>query len=310
MPATWDDILQEGSFGGIKFDFVSAKDDNSNDLDVQKFPNRPGHFIQPRARNGISFDVLGIFIEDDYPDSDATDRGMNKLIAKLNDGGVVKEMVHPVFGSIKAACARFVVNHDIEDSADSATIQITFSEHTEDAGGFKAVKNTTPAKANNVRSKLDTVFVALSAVQAATEIQNNDFVLQVEGVINAANSIADSFEATGSDMTALVIAAQSNAVLSKIEDTITQIEDYQTTEAFELGEALLATSRAVTELAQELIEAKPPLSIYVVTADTNLLSFVFDLYGDSSRANEVLALNSFADPTLIPAGTQVQAYAA
>jgi prophage DNA circulation protein len=302
--ATWADILQVGSFDGVTFDFVSARDEGGNTLDAQAFPNKNGAFIQGRARNGRRFSVLAIFIEDDYPDT------MNQLIAKLENGGAPKRFVHPVRGEFMAACEHFTVTHDAEDAADSATVQIDFVEHTDDTQGPKAVTGTTPARANAIRSAVTDVLVALSAFQEATEVQNNAYVLQVTAAANAASDIADSFESTGDELSALDIQKQANATLSIIDTAVATGSDYDSTEAYDLGAAVLAMSSTVSTMAQDLIEAKPPLQVFTVRADTNLLQFVHDLYGDSDRADEVLALNSIPDPSLIPAGTKLSAYGA
>jgi hypothetical protein len=239
LMAEWSDILQVGSFDGVVFDFVRATLEGGNTLDQQQFPNRAGTFIQGRARNGRRFEILGIFIEDDYPDT------MNKLIAKLENGGKPVDFVDPVFGTFKASCDHFVVTHDADEAADSATIQITILEHTEGNVGTVAVKNTTPARANAVRSRVTDVLVALSAFQEATEVQNNDYVLQVEGAMNAASSIADSLEATGDDLSALDVQKQGNATLATIEVAVATGADYDSTEAYELGAAVLAMAGAV-----------------------------------------------------------------
>lgn len=319
--ALWSDILQEGSYDGVRFDFVRSSVEGGNALDKQEFPNQDGQSIQGRARNARRFSVLGIFIEDDYPDT------LNDLIDVLENGGVPREFVDPVFGSMMASCERFTVLHDVEDAADSATITIDFVEHTDsskrlkaadtfalvgidDAQGPTAADNTTPARANAVRSAVTDVLVALSAFQEATEVQNNAYVLQVQGAMNAASSIADSLETTGDELSAPAVQQQVNATLVTIEVAVAAGADYDSQEAYELGAAVLLMSSSVSVMAQELIEAKPPLQIYTVRADTNLLAFAHDLYGDSSRADEVLALNSIPDPSMILAGTKLQVYGA
>lgn len=301
--ALWSDILQVGSFDGVVFDFVRSTLEGGNTLDQQSFPNRDGTFVQGRARNGRRFTILGIFIEDDYPDT------MNKLLASLENGGAPRDFVDPVFGTFKAACDHFVVTHDAEEAADSATIEITFIEHTEGDIGTIAVKNTTPARANAVRSRVTDALVALSAFQAATEIQNNAYVLQVTAATNAASSIADDFEATGDELSALDVQAQGNAALAVVNEAVDAGADYDSTEAYDLGAAVLAMAGAVSDMTKDLIDAKPPLQVYIVPADTNLLAFAHDLYGDSSRADEILGLNSIPDPSLIVAGSRISAYA-
>lgn len=294
--STWDDILQVGKYGGVTFDFVSTRDEHSNDLDVQKFPNKPGQRIQARARNGVRIDVMAIFIEDDYP---AT---MNKLIKQLDDGGVPKELVHPVFGTLQAACSRFTVNHDIEDAADSATVQISFEEHTDDNGLTQAT-DTTPARANAVRSAAADVLVALSAFSAASESLQSE----ITSAMSSVSAIADTLESTGESLSVLQIQASVNGVLALVESPIEQVKDYDSTEKYELAAALLVSASTLSDFANDLIQARPPLSVFAVAADTNLLALAFDLGQDP---DELLALNSIPDPSLIPAGFKLSAYAA
>ena len=124
---TWDQILLEGSFDGVKFDFVSIREDHTTDYDTQRLPGVDGAAHERRGRNPIRWEIMAIFIEDDYPDT------MNKLAAALRGGRVCK-FVHPVFGEYNAACERFGITHDAEDAADSAMMQITLVEDISRAG--------------------------------------------------------------------------------------------------------------------------------------------------------------------------------
>jgi prophage DNA circulation protein len=66
----------------------------------------------------------------------------------------------------------------------------------------------------------------------------------------------------------------------------------------------------VTELADAVATGLPVLTTYTVEADTTLLAWAHATYGDSSRADEVLALNPWiSDPLLLLAGSEVRAYA-
>ena len=62
MAQDWDELLQEASFGGVRFDMVSVRNDGSNTLDKQDFPNRTGRRIEGRANNGDTIQVTAIFI--------------------------------------------------------------------------------------------------------------------------------------------------------------------------------------------------------------------------------------------------------
>jgi prophage DNA circulation protein len=300
MGQEWSEMLQEGSYGGVKFDFVSVRDEFSNDTDQQKFPGAKGTKIIARGRNSTRHELLAVIIEDDYPEK------MFDLVNQLDDGGKVKSFVHPIFGETQAACERFTVNHDAEDARDSCTISITLVEDLIEDLDLVSRTNTTPARANAVRSLGDQVLEALSTFQAALEIQNSEIGLAVTGAVNAASGMADELEATFEDLSTLAIQTKSNGALTECDEAIELVADYETQEQYDLGAALRDMASALRELAQALIESRPPLSIHAVVADTNLLQLAHDL-GDDPE--ELLALNSFEDPSLIPAGFKIMRYA-
>ncbi|MDB5802261.1 MAG: circulation family protein [Rhodocyclales bacterium] len=83
----------------------------------------------------------------------------------------------------------------------------------------------------------------------------------------------------------------------------------------------LATSRPITEplkdqaaalqeAARAVIEARPPLVVRTVTAECNLRLLAHRLYGDHTRANELLRLNPRVRlPNFLQAGDVINAYA-
>ncbi len=300
MGQEWDEILQEGSFDGVKFDFVSVKDTFANDIDAQKFPGKKGTKRVGRGRNGAQYDILAVIIEDDYPDK------MFSLVNALDNGGEVKKFVHPIFGEMDAVCERFTVNHDAEDARDSCTISISLAEELIEDLDLVSRTNTTPARANAVRSLAEDVLAALSTFEAALEIQNSEIGLAVMGAVNAANGIADSLEATFEDLSTLAIQTTANGGLAACDEAVVLLADFATTEQYDLCAAVQAMASALRDMAEALIETRPPLSEHAIVADTNLLQLAHDLGDD---AEELLALNSFPDPSLIPAGFKIMRYA-
>lgn len=315
----WADLLLDGKYKGVKFDFVSTRDQHANILDVQEFPGRNGAFVEKKARKALRFEVLAVFIEDDYPDT------MNALIAKLDDG-TPGTLVHPVFGSIQASAEQFVVLHDAEE-ADSGTIQIAFIEHTENADEIFTGAPSIAAQANDVRTEADGVSTAAAgyveyiltvgseaaslAVAYTTQayLEAANFAQMATEAAIAAATAADTLEIKGPEMAAAEIQAYANGALSKIDAVVRALADYTTDEAYELSRSLLLTAASLQALAKVLLEAKPPLITVSVAADIPLLAWVHAFYGDSSRVDEVMLLNDFLDPLLIPAGTEVRCYA-
>jgi prophage DNA circulation protein len=315
----WADFIQEGSFRGVRFDFVSTRESHSNTLDTQPFPNRDGQRVRPRARNGLRIRVLGIFIEDDYP---AT---MNALVDAL-DNPAPGELVHPIHGTIRASAENFEVIHDAEDP-DTATIDITFIEDTTAQGlvfqdvpsvagkaseartaATDTVTNANAFTADTLATLLTTMSnaVALGSLAYATAYNTAQACI---AAAQLASTIADELEADGDTMSALEIQARTNTALTALDEQVRAVADYTTTAAHDLGRSLLSAASALGELATVYVSQKPPLVVSVVKADISLLSWCHAVYGDSSRVDEVLALNSFADPLLIPAGTEIRHYA-
>lgn len=299
MAQVWEDFIQEGSFDGVAFEFVSAKDSEGNDLDSQKLPNVNGERQVGRGRRARVIRVLAIFADDTYPE------GMNALLAKLRNGGVVKKLVHPIFGEIPCAAEEWTVSHDADDAVDSGSIEITFREDNETTVGVRATNSTLPARGNEVRSLATAVFTALAAYEDALNFKNSPIGLEVTGAVNAATSIADTFEAQASEMSTLEIQSMANGGLAKCDGVITSIGDYDTVEEFDLCSAVERVAAALRQMTLGLLEARPPLSKYSVPAETNLLSLAHAMGVD---AEELLAMNSFPDPSAIPVGFTVLTY--
>ncbi len=304
--ASWEDIILAGQLDGLTFDFVSVRDDHSNTIDSQPIPLRDGTFRKPRGREGKQFEITAVFMEDDYPDT------MNSLIAKL-DEQKIHDFIHPIFGKFRVACPHFVVGHDAEDAADFGTIQLTLLEHS-DGNKLTATTQTVPARANQVRSLGTQVLEALSTFQAALEIQNSEIGLAVIGAVNAATSIAESLEATGDDLSSIAVQSSTSVAITACDDALELVADFEITEQYDLSAVLSQMTGALSAMANDLIEQKPPLQTFSVVADTNLRSWVHDKYPGISadeleaRVLEVLSLNSFPDPMQIPAGFKVTAY--
>lgn len=314
----WEEKIQEGSYDGVRFDFVRTTHDHENELDVQSFNNRNGGPVKFRGRRHLRFDILAIVIEDDYPDV------MINLLEKV-DAGQPKEFVDPIFGSFKAVVERAQVQHDADDAANAATIQLTVIEHTDEDA--QPAKKSAPAKANETRGRAaevhvasedysDAVLVQLEeAASLAVALASQSYVAarqiadEADDAATTAAACADVLEADGDILSSVAIQAQINGSLSGIDAVLVQIADYTFAEAEELAAALLATAAALRETGAIILNTKPPIVERTVEADICLLALVHAIHGDSSRVDELLTLNSFADPLLVLAGTKVRHYA-
>ena len=319
MALKWEEFLQDGSYKGVTFDFVSAREQGGNELDVQVFPGRNGARVQKRRRKELRIDVMAVFVEDNYPEN------MLDLLNKLSDG-TPGELIHPVFGSIQASAESFTSIHDAEDP-DSGMIQITFVEDTPDAEKVFTQKNTVAGKASETRANADQVNTNAAAYveQVVSEIEEAVSLAVALGSVAYAEAVntaelctsaaaeasiaADTLEQDGDAMTSASIQSLVNSTLAGIDAAVLALGDYTTEQASDLETSLLAMAASLDELALALLSLKPPLITVMVEATIPLLAYAHAVYGDSSRAEELLLLNDLDDPLVIPVGTLMRQYA-
>lgn len=321
--AGWSDFIQTGSYAGIAFDFVSTQDEHSRVFDRQQIPNRDGVFLEDRAADGRTTDVLAIFVEDDYPDV------MNQLIAAIDAGGV-REFVHPIWGKTKALITRASAAHNADESIDSATMQLHVEEHTESAQGPRATRTSIAAKAGALRDGVLAVFNAITIFAAAVDALEaagttlsgaqqavvDQAIADGTAAANLSADAANAFEQSADTMSADEVQAQTNGALTKCDAVSQGLSSFTTAaaplpEQYDFAQAVVELAAQVSDLARTAAAGKPALTTYTVEADTTLLAWCHAKYGDSSRAGEVLALNSWiSDPLLLPRGSEVTAYAA
>lgn len=316
--AGWDTFIQTGKYGGLAFDFVSVHDETARVVDRQSQPGRDGVALSDRARDGRAWDILGVFVEEDYPD---TYRALKKII----DEGGIREFIHPIDGKFKALVTRAGSDHNADDSIDSCTMQLHVEEHTEQTLGPSVSATSTAARANSVRSKvlavLNTISLFGAAIDALPGITKTlaataeSIVADATAAVNLAADTADTLEQTGDDLSAIEVQAAANGTLADIDAVVASISDCTfngtaVPEQYDMLKGLIDTAKAMADLATAIAAGKPALTTFQVDAEISLLLWCHEEYGDSTRALEVFNLNPWmADPLLIPAGSTVTAYA-
>lgn len=316
--AQWETFIQTGSYGGLVFDFVSVHDEGGRVVDRQSQPGRDGVHLQDRAREGRAFDILAVFVEEDYP---------NKYydLLKLIEEGGIREFVHPIRGKFKALITRYGSEHNADDSTDSCTMQLHVEEHTEQQIGPTITATSIAARANAVRAKvldiLNLVSLFAAAIDALPGLSKTltgtaeSIAADVTSVANLATDTATSLEETAADLSALEIQASANSVLADTDATVARISDctFNSTalpEQYDMLQALINMAAAMADLATALAAGKPALTTFQIDADISLMVWAHEKYIDSTRADEVFALNPWiSDPLVLPAGSTVTAYA-
>ncbi len=305
MGRTWADMLQPASLDGVAFNIISVRDAGGAVVDKVGFYGGSGVEANDRARKERTFQIVAVVFGDQYPDK------MEDLDRVIAAGGV-KELVHPVKGTLKVVVDADEWIHDVEDAEDAAMLQLTVTEHTEHQ--FKADTTTLPARANAARAAAEKVTTAADSLYELLNGEPTGKDAQIAATQSAKDTaiqcidVADTIEVSSIDLSVAEVVAQVNQVRSSVSSELAAIADYSTPEMWALGQALQNMAFALGELAATVLEARPPLIEEIIDADVPLLIWLSER-GISDQLGEFMALNSIPDPLSLPKGMKVRRYA-
>lgn len=162
---------------------------------------------------------------------------------------------------------------------------------------------TSPAPSPIVSSSVPTEAQA----QAATAV-----TVQLNSAVGLANATALVLlqESASPTLSPREIETMANDTRASVEATIANIRAIYPLEVSRaMVDPLKETALAVTAAARAVIAARPPLVIRTVTLPGNLRLQAHRMYGDHTRADELLRLNPVRLPNFIATGDKLYAYA-
>lgn len=119
----WEDNLLDASFRGVTFDCLRTQDSAQRDTASHEYPYLDGADVEDLGRKARRISMSAMFFGKDY------ENRLQAFIKELDKPGN-GELIHPVFGSIKAAqLTDYQLGHDA-DSPDACTVELTFIEAT------------------------------------------------------------------------------------------------------------------------------------------------------------------------------------
>jgi len=151
--------------------------------------------------------------------------------------------------------------------------------------------------------------LALAAGEELDQVRAHVELERALGVAEAAQAVLEA-EAETPTLTPdeiEAVAAQTRGLLRQRIDDYREI--YELEQARPVIEALKDVAAAVQTAAEAILEAKPPLGSHTVAARTCPRLLAHRLYGDHTRAAEIVRLNTLPDPNFLTAGTVLRVYA-
>ncbi len=140
----WSERLLDASFRGIVFDCQLADDDGERHAVEHTRPFVDGAEFEDTGRGARRIRMKAIFFGDDYEDR------LEAFVKALDEPGV-GDLVHPVFGPLKAQLLPWHIHHDAEN-VDQAEVELTFAESALATPIFSASKPEQKAAAVATKS--------------------------------------------------------------------------------------------------------------------------------------------------------------
>ncbi|MGE4265439.1 MAG: DNA circularization protein [Desulfovibrio sp.] len=116
----WENRMLEASFRGIVFDCLTWDDEGERNAVEHARPFVDGAELEDLGRGARRLRVKAIFFGDDYEER------LEKFLKALDEPGA-GDLVHPVFGPLKAQLHTWRAGHEA-DNVDAASLELTFAE--------------------------------------------------------------------------------------------------------------------------------------------------------------------------------------
>jgi len=290
------DQLPRASFDYIKFPVTNISVSGGLRDHVHEYPHSPGGSPEKLGRKLYTFklsalfhnNLLGPWTDELWPGA------LSELFDRFEEG-LTSVLTVPTLGDIKAYCTNWSKQMSFKvRSGESAEL-----EFREDQSSAFLVEGLINVKAQTLLSQSELLLLDAEALGFKSVFQ------VIADAINVISKLADQAEMYDTVLSQKVAAvnhalARANATLGLLNDPLNAV----------LLESFLETWRLTAQLEEDILRQAVTMIPFVIpggrTMSVNDVSRV--VYGDTSRAMEILQLNAIDDPFRITAGKKLRVY--
>lgn len=290
------DSFQRASFAGFDFPVSHISVRGGQRHHVHEYPHSPGGAPEKLGRKlyTIDFTVPMHNTIARYPDAYPDQLGRLMLIF---EGGKTKSLVVPTLGSIQAFPIDWTRDFDSKRLS-GEDCKFTFLE---DSGEAFSIAEIIKVSAESFLSAGDNFKIQTDAL-LPLKVPLFDAIFAAVGQLTA---IADQVE-----LFASTIEAKTRGIASLCQQADHAVSILNQPVNYKMLDALHDVWSSANTLNKNVLKQAKPTQLFTVTANMPISQVAAALYGDSSRAIELLQMNSVNDAFSIPKGTILKAYAA
>lgn len=290
------DNVQRAAFGPYAFACPRYSIRGSLRDGVHEFRHTPGGQPEKHGRRLYTVEMDVVFLAEagaysgGFPDA-------SFALRSLFEAGETKDLVIPTVGTIQAYAVDWTFDVDFARMRDGERAHFTFRE---DMNEEFLLSESIQVQYASLPVQADALLAEASAVD-----MNPDFFESVVTVANDIASFGQQLELQGElladKLDSLIVSCQ------RIDETLDLLNDPP---HFKVAASLRKLGVAAIQLRKDILRKSVPLVPFIVPtgAPMSVVDVAVALYGDTSRAVELMQLNDLDDPLTIPAGTELRVY--
>lgn len=290
------DQLPRASFDFIKFPVTKVQVVGGLRDHVHEYPHSPGGSPEKLGRRLYTFKLSAIFHDNLLPpwDESLWPGDLSDLFDRFEEG-ITSTLTVPTVGDIKAYCVNWSKEMVVR-ARSGETAELEFREDQASAFLIDGIINVT-AKTLISQSQL--------LLTTATSLGYEDVFKAIADTIGVISDLADQAQMYDVVLSQKVAGinhqlARMNATLGLLNDPLNAV----------LLETFLDTWQLTSKLAEDIARQAATMIPFVVPGGRTMS--VTDVsrivYGDTSRAMEILQLNAIEDPFRISPGKLLRVY--
>ena len=290
--------LARASFAGIAFPVSDIEVTGGMRHHVHEYPHSPGGVPEKlgrklyRVRFSAWFHELSGTAAEQFPG--LWPEGLARLRAIL-DGGTTEDLVVPTVGTIKAFAVEWSQKYSTAQAIDGEKVSLEFLEDQDGLSLSAAIE----LGANSIEQAAETLDAA-AALRDYTKKRKPGLFEQINDAVGAFTALKDQAGLASSLISAKIEGIKS--LCSQLESTV---EFMGSADAHPIASAARNLWFAADEVVSNLVVPASKTLAYVVPSTTTVVALSQQLYGTTTKVEDLLRLNTFRDPYKVMAGTQV-----
>lgn len=311
MSDLWERILQPASLGGVEFPLARRRWTGGRDGARLEFPHQPGQAADDTGRKPRALElVIELFADVDESHYPGRFRELVSLFESDTLLGEV-EYVDPILAPMDVKVWDFSVEEDAT-TRNGAVVTVNIEEVSQD------VQSSALSPRRSARSTATETSLALDEELASLGVSDEEIALAFE---KSGAPLAGSDEKNwpaGQKITSLTtafvegldaglqtvdeVAARADTVRRRVA-SLTALAELRTVQGWGAYSAALQLVDALADMSETAARKAVAVIELTLSSQTSATELAAKLYGDRTRAEEIVRRNPTRRPNAYPAGT-------